>query len=414
MSSGHVAAEPKAVEFDPFSEVYFTDPYDTYRRLRDEAPVYHNPVYGFWALSRYADVAASIKDSEAFSSAHGVTLDMVLNPDRRPPSGPMIIMMDPPEHTRMRRLVSKAFTPRAIADLEPMVESIIGSYIERLDPASFDVVADFSDLFPFDVITTMLGVPEEHRDQIRSWLAKPLERNSGDAAFTADALDGVRAAARLYIELIAQRRIDPQDDMITRLTQAEVDRGDGVVTRLDDMEIAGFISLLGGAGAETVAKLIGNAAVLFAEHPDQWQAMRADRSMIPGAFEELLRYQPPAQYDVRVTTRDVMLHGTTIPEGSPVLLLLAAATRDERAFPDADRFDITRHFSGHNLGFGYGIHTCLGAALARMEGRIALNALLDLIPEYAIDHTGLRRARATSVAGWCNVPVEATREAADR
>lgn len=405
---GDIAVESKALEFDPFSEVYFTDPYDTYRRLRDEVPVYHNAAYGFWALSRYDDVAASIKDFDTFSSAHGVTLDMVLNPEVALPSGPMIIMMDPPEHTRMRRLVNKAFTPRTVASLETMVKKIINSYIEGLDPVAFDAVADFSDLFPFDVITTMLGVPEEHRDQIRVWLAKPLERNSGDAAFTAEAVDGVRAAAQLYMDLIARRRATPQDDMITRLTQAEVDRGDGASTRLTDMEIAGFISLLGGAGAETVAKLIGNAVVLFAEHPEQWHAMRNDRSMVPGAFEELLRYQPPAQYDVRVTTRDVTMHGVTIPEGSPVLLLLAAATRDDRAFPDADRFDITRKYSGNNLGFGYGIHSCLGAALARMEGCLALNALLDLIPEYTVDSSGLRRVSATSVAGWCNVPVRTT------
>ncbi|MGX1809106.1 cytochrome P450 [Nocardia sp. NPDC055321] len=402
---GHIDVESNPLEFDPFSEVYFTDPYDTYRRLRDEAPVYHNAAQGFWALSRYTDVAASIKDSGTFSSAHGVTLDMVLNPEVALPSGPMIIMMDPPEHTRMRRLVNKAFTARAVAGMESMVKAVIDSHLERLDPESFDAVADFSDLFPFDVIATMLGVPEEHREQIRGWLAKPLERAAGDAAFSTEAVDGVRAAARLYMELIAQRRRTPRDDMITRLTQAEIDRGDGVPTRLTDLEIAGFISLLGGAGAETVAKLIGNAMVLFAEHPEQWRALRADRGLVPGAFEELLRYQPPAQYDVRVTTRDVTMHGVTIPEGSPVLLLLAAATRDDREFADADRFDITRRYSSHNLGFGYGIHSCLGAALARMEGALALNALLDLMPEYTVDRAGLRRVSAASVAGWCNVPV---------
>ncbi|MBB5918349.1 cytochrome P450 [Nocardia transvalensis] len=393
-----------AIDFDPFSAEFHDDPHRIYRRLRADAPVYHSARYGFWALSRHADVAPAMKDFETYSSARGVTLEQVLAPES-PERIPMIIMMDPPEHTRMRKLVSKVFTPRAIAELAPMIEATIRTFIERLDPERFDVVADFSTLFPLEVITTMLGVPQEDRPRLRAWLAAPLEREQGRIGLGEEGRLAVEASTALYARLIAERRAAPRDDMISRLVEVEVDREDGNATRLTDREILGFTSLLAGAGAETVAKLVGTAAVLFADHPDQWRALRDDRSLLPGAFEEILRYDGPVQYDVRHTRRDVTLHDRTIPAQSPVLMLLASATRDPDAFPDADRFDITRPFAGHNLGFGLGIHHCLGAALARLEGRIALDAMLDLMPEYDLDRPGLRRSRVTSVAGWTNVPV---------
>jgi cytochrome P450 len=393
------------IDFDPFSAQFHDDPHRIYRRLRDDAPAYHSSRYGFWALSRYADVAPGMKDFDTYSSARGITLEQVLAPEPPEQRIPMIIMMDPPEHTRMRKLVSKVFTPRAIAALEPMIEATVRAFAERLDPERFDVVADFSTLFPIEVITTMLGVPPEHRRQLRAWLAAPLQRAEGQVESDEQGQLAAQASIEFYGRLITERRARPRDDMISRLIEVEVEREDGSTTRLTDREILGFISLLAGAGAETVATLLGSAAVIFADHPDQWRALRADRSLIPGAFEEVLRYEGPVQYDLRCTRREVTLHGRTIPAHSPVLMLLAAATRDPRAFPAADRFDITRPFTGHNLGFGYGIHRCLGAALARLEGRIALDALLDLMPEYELDRSGLRRARVTSVAGWTQVPV---------
>ncbi|MFF0488438.1 cytochrome P450 [Nocardia sp. NPDC004068] len=393
-----------AIDFDPFSAEFHDDPYPLYRRLRDEAPVYHNARYGFWALSRYADVAPGMKDFDVYSSGRGVTLEQVLAPEPPEQQVPMIISMDPPEHTRMRKLVSKVFTPRAIAELEPMITATVHRFLDPL-PDSFDMVADFSDLFPIEVITTMLGVPPEDRTQLRAWLTAPLQRAQGQLGIDEEGLAAVRASTAFYAGLIAERRARPRDDMISRLTEVEVERDDGTLTRLTDLEILGFTALLAGAGAETVAKLIGIATVVFADHLDQWQAMRADRSLIAGAFEELLRYEGPVQYDVRYTLRDVTLHDRTIPAHSPLLMLLACATRDPRMFPNPDRFDITRPFTGHNLGFGYGIHRCLGAALARLEGRIALHAMLDRISEFEVDRAGLRRSRVTSVAGWTNVPV---------
>lgn len=400
-------ASPDTVEFDPFSDDFFNAPFETYRRLRDEAPVYHNEKYGFWALSRYEDVEPALKDFETYSSARGVTLDMYLaEPD--PTQPPMIIMMDPPDHTVMRKLVNKVFTPRAVASLEPMIRQTVTAVADTLDRTAFDVVADFGALFPVEIIATMLGVPPEHRQQLRLWTDKQLERSPGDFHVPPEGVEAAQAITMFYYELVCERRANPQDDMISRLTQVDVARGDGVA-KLTDPEIAAFAMMLGGAGAETVVKLIGNAAVTFAANPEQWRKLREDRSKIPGAFEELLRYEAPSQYQLRYGKRDVTSHGTTIPAGSIVMLINGSATRDERVFVDPDRFDIDRIPSGHNLNFGYGVHSCLGAALARMEGRIALDVMLDLMPSYQVDTAGLRRVAMANVAGWSNVPVRVIR-----
>ena len=403
MSVSTVSGGP--VEFDPYSADFFHSPYETYRRMRDEAPVYYNAKYDFWALTRYADVSAAIKDFETYSSAKGITLDMVKEYDGNTPK--LVIMMDPPEHERMRKLVNRVFTPRAVMSLEPMIRDTINRFVCELDPSSFDAVADLAALFPVEIITTMLGVPPEDRQQLRLWLDKGLEREPGAMGPSAEGAEAMMASAAYYYQLIQERRAHPRNDMLSRLIETEVIE-DGEVRRLDDVEITGFATLLGGAGAETVTKLIGNAVVVFADHPDQWQKLRNDRSKIPAAFEELLRYEGPTQYQVRSTTRDVTLHDTTIPAQAAVLLVNGSASRDERFFPDPDRFDIDRDRKvGFNLNFGYGIHSCLGAALARLEGRIALDALLDLIPRYGIDRTGLRRVNMTNVCGWANVPVHA-------
>jgi cytochrome P450 len=396
-----------ALVFDPFSEEYFTNPYDIYRRMRDEAPVYYNERYDFYALTRHADVAAALRDTDTFSSAKGVTLDQILLGDD--PGGASIITMDPPEHRRMRSLVNKVFTPRAIQTLDPLIRKTVHHYLSRVDPAvGFDVVGDFSGLFPVEVITTMLGVPEADRQQIRLWLDTTLERRAGKLGMSRAGVEAMRNTGMLYYRLIQQRRAEPRDDMITALATVEVDREDGTRTSLDDIEIAAFCTLLGGAGAETVTKLIGNAMVQLSWHPDQWRQLRADRSMIPAAVEEVLRIEAPAQYAVRYTHKPVRLHDITIPADKPVLLIEASANRDERAFTNADAFDIHRdRTQAQNLGFGYGIHSCLGAALARAESAIALEYLLDLLDDYTVDYDRLTRVRMTSVAGWASVPIRA-------
>ena len=317
----------------------------------------------------------------------------------------VIISMDPPEHEKMRKLVSKVFTPRAIAALEGMVRDKVYECIDALDSSEFDVVADFSALFPNEVITTMLGVPKEDREQIRLWLDLLLERHPGEIATTKAGYEASMNTGLYYYDLVQQRRARREDDMISRLIDTEIER-DGTVEKLTDVDITGFATMLGGAGAETVTKLVGNAMVAFADFPDQWQKLREDRSKIPAAVEELLRYEAPSQYQIRTATRDVTYYGTTIPEGAAVLLVTGSATRDERMFDDPDRLDIDRERKmGFNLALGYGVHSCLGAALARMESRIALEALLDLIPEYEVDRSGLARVAMANVCGWSNVPV---------
>lgn len=395
-----------ALEFDPFSDVFFNDPYPVYRRMRDEAPVYYSEKYDFYALSRHADVTAAYKNFETFSSSRGVDLSTIKKGFQTQglPVPKLIIMMDPPDHNRMRVLVSRVFTPRAISNLEPMVREVISGYLDRAPQPSFDVVQDFSGPFPVEIITTMLGVPQEHRQQIRHWLDRSLHREPGQIGVSEDGIAAGMEAGLFYYNLIVEKREKPGDDMISRLIQAEITRDDGTATSLDDVEIAGFVSLLGGAGAETVTKLVGNAPVLFADNPDQWQKVLDDPSLIPSAVEEILRYHPPAQYVCRYTLKPITLHGVTIPADKPVLLINGAASRDERVYEDPDRFDIERD-QGQNIGFGYGVHSCLGAALARMESRIAIELLRERMPRFEVDRDGLRRVNMTNVAGYSNVPV---------
>jgi cytochrome P450 len=393
-----------AVEFDPFSAVYFDDPYEMYRRLRDEAPAYYSEKYGFWAVSRWEDVLTAHREWQTFSSTYGVDLSSLRRGEKA--GFESIIMMDPPKHDRLRALVSRVFTPRATAALEPMIRDVICGYLDALDGRTeFDGVAEFSGPFPVEIISRMLGVPEGERQQVRHWLDVMLTREPGEMDPSDEGTAAMIEAAAYFYELVRAKRAHPDDDMLSHLTQVEVDRGDGEVTGLDDVEIAGFATLLGGAGAETVTKLVGNALVLFDRNPDQWQLLLEDpEARIGPAVEEILRYNPPSQYQGRYSVRDMTLHGVTIPAGFPTLLITGAATRDERAFEDPDRFDITRT-PALALGFGYGIHSCLGAALARMESRIAVVEFARRWPTYKIDETGLRRVHMSNVAGFANVPV---------
>jgi cytochrome P450 len=398
---GDRAMKTSRQEFDPFSQAYF---HDAYRWLRDDAPVYYSTEYDFYALSRHADVAPAFKDSATYSSSRGVTLEEIHDGQHK--SEQSIIWMDPPAHRRMRSLVNKVFTPRAIRAQEAVVRERIEHYLSLVVSKRFDVVTEFSELFPVEVITTMLGVPAEHRQQVRIWQDVALRRQPGEMRISQAGIDALNQTALMYLELIQQRRADPRDDMISELIGVEVDRDDGTRTTLGDNEIAGFCVLLGGAGTETVAKWVGTAVVLFSRHPEQWQQLRADRTKIAAAVEEVLRFEGPVQYDCRYTTTDVYLHGVTIPASSAVMLLGAAANRDERAFTDADVFDIDRDRSeAQNLAFGYGIHSCLGAALARMECAIALDHLLDFMPTFEVHYDGLSRTAMTSVNGYQNVPV---------
>jgi cytochrome P450 len=393
------------LEFDPFSDEYFNGPYDLYRRLRDDAPVYFNEQYGFWALFRYEDVCAAHKDWQTFSSAHGVDLSTLSTDESIIRMYRSIIMMDPPEHDRLRALVSRVFTPRAVGALEPMVREVIVSFLEPFDEAdSFDAVADFSAPFPVEIISRMLGVPEGERQQIRHWLDIGLHRERGQIDPTPEGIQAQMESGVYWYELTEAKRKNPGDDMISRLTQVEVDRGDGEMTRLDNQEIAGFASLLGGAGAETVTKLVGNAVYLFHKSPGEYRKVIEDPTKVPTAVEEILRYYPPSQYQGRYSVRESTWSGVTIPTGFPTILVTGSATRDERFFENPDVFDVDRTPT-LQLGLGYGIHSCLGAALARMESRIAIEELARRWPSYEVDEEGLARVQMSNVAGYSNVPV---------
>jgi cytochrome P450 len=393
------------LEFDPFSDEYFDDPYDLYRRMRDEAPVFFSERYGFWALFRYQDVCAAHRDWRTFSSAHGVDLSTLSQDEAVIRMYRSIIMMDPPEHDRLRSLVSRVFTPRAVGALEPMVREVIGSFLAPFDDApSFDAVADFSGPFPVEIISRMLGVPVGERQQIRHWLDLGLHREPGKVDPTPEGFQALVETGTYWLELTKAKRRNPGDDMISRLTQVEVDRGDGEMTHLDDYEIASFASLLGGAGAETVTKLMGNAFYLFHTYPGEYRKLIDDPSKIPAAVEEILRYYPPSQYQGRYSTRESTHSGVTVPPGFPTILVTGSATRDERFYDDPDVFDVDRTPS-LALGLGYGIHSCLGAALARMESRIAIEELIARWPSFEVDEAGLARVQMSNVAGYSHVPV---------
>jgi cytochrome P450 len=394
-----------SVVFDPFSEEFFASPYETYRRMRDEAPVHYSQEYDFYALTRHDDVAAAFKDFDTYSSAYGVDLGQVRKGEITKHGS--IIAMDPPAHRRMRSLLNKVFTPRAIEAQRALVVELVDKHLSAVDPSGFDFVQDFSALFPVDIMTAMQDVPAEDRQQIRLWIDELLHRESGGVEMTEAGQKSAVDMAIYYFRLIKKRRENLGDDLLSKLICAEIERDNGQMEPLDNIEITEFATLLGGAGAETVTKLIGNAAVVFAQNPGQWELLQNDRSKIPLAVEELLRYEAPAQYNVRCSLREITLHGVTIPAGKPVFLVGGSANRDPRAWSEPDRFDIDRdRTQAQNLGLGYGIHSCLGAALARLESAIALDKMLDFMPRYEVDFGGCKRVNMQNVAGWSSVPVK--------
>jgi cytochrome P450 len=400
------------MEFDPYSEAFFEDPWDVYRWLRDEAPVYHHEGLGFWAVSRYDDCVEVHRDTATFTSTRGVTLDQL----RSAAFGEVvdqvasIIMMDPPVHERMRRLVSRAFTPRRIAEWEPVVRTVIGRHLDALAGVDgFDVVADLAGPFPVDVICEIVGIPAADRQQIRHWTDTMLEREVGNPFPPAEGIEAAMALHGYMVDLVAERRSggapDADDgDMVDHLVAAEVEREDGTVERLDDIEVARFLALMTAAGAETVTKLVGNGVVVFAEHPEQRARLEADPSLAGSAVEEVLRWRAPSQYQGRFALAGRAFHGVEIPAGSPVLIVTGAANRDPRAYEDPDRFDIART-GPVGITFGHGIHHCIGAHLARLEGKIAFTELYCRWPDLTVDLDGVRDVHMANVAGPASVPV---------
>jgi cytochrome P450 len=390
------------VELNPFSHEFHEDPYPTYRWLRDQAPLYHNPELGFFALSRYRDVLAASLDWQTYSSAEGTTLERI--DPRLFETRPMIIFLDPPRHDLLRKLVSRAFTPRRVAALEPFVRKTVSDLLDRcVREGGGDFVHDVSMPLPMAVIFTLLGVPEADRRQLREWMDVSLDRDRDTPVIPERAIVAMASMLRYWIEFVEGLRAAPNDGLVAALLDAEVEGDDGRPARLTEGEIVGFCNLLGAAGNETVTKLLANACVLFARHPDAYRRLCADPGTIPDAVEEVLRYTSPSQYQGRVTTRDVAWHGRTVLAGARILLLTGSANRDEREFPDPDRFDPARRPEQH-LALGHGVHFCVGASLARLESRVALEEFARRFPRYTVDEKRCVRVHMSNVHGYEHVP----------
>jgi len=387
--------------WDPFDKRIDDDPYEVWRRLRDEAPVYRNERHDFWALSRFEDVEAAHRDPVTFSSAHGTVLER-MSADVALTG--MMINLDPPAHTQLRSVVSRALTPRRMAELEGQVREVCASLLDpQVGRGGFDFVEDFAAIVPSRVISMLLGVPKEDQERQRRLVDAMFHVEPGVGMANDTSMTAALALVGYLAELIQERTGKPQDDMVSDLIRAEIVE-DGDTRRLTLEECTRFALLLYTAGTETTGKLLGNAAVLLADHPDQRAVLVNDPSWIPNAIEELLRYEAPSPVQGRWTTTAIIRHDIPIPSGSKVLLLTGSAGRDERVFPNPDRFDVRRSTRQH-LSFGYGIHFCLGAALARLEARVALEEMFKRFPAWQLDRAGVERVHTSTVRGYGHVPV---------
>lgn len=390
------------VAWDPLNEKYKTDPHSIWKRLRDEAPLYYNEQLDFYAVSRFADVDAFSRDPKNFCSSHGTVLEM-LGPDRA--EFEIMIFMDPPEHTRYRRLVSKAFTPRRMKTLEDDIRGLCARLLDSLvGKGSFDYVQDFGARVPAYVIAALLGVPEEDRDMFRGLIDETFHLDPEKGMYNDVSFEAMAKLHDYMAATLADRQKNPRDDMFTDLLNAELVEEDGELRRLTVEQAVNFANLIGSAGTETVARLLGWAALTLDDNPDQRAELAADAGLIPNAVEELLRYEAPSPVQSRWCTADVEIHGQTIPANSKVVMITGSAGRDERAYPDADRFDIHRNMD-HHLSFGYGIHFCLGAALARTEGRIALEETFKRFPEWSVDRAKAVPLFTSTVRGYTKLPI---------
>ncbi len=388
------------VYYDPYDVAIHADPYPVFRRLREEAPLYYNEAYDFYALSRFADVEAGFVDHATFSSARGGVLEAIKS-NFPVPKG-FFIMEDPPMHTVHRGLLSRVFTPRRMNELEPQIRDYCADLLDPLVGADrFDFVADLGARMPMRVIGMLLGIPEQDQEAIRQRGNERLHREPGKPAqyragrFTDETFFG---------EYLDWRVQHPSDDLMTALVTVEFEDETGTIRRLTREEILTFVNLLASAGNETTNRLIGWTGKVLGDHPDQRRELVEDRSLVANAIEEILRFEPPSINGCRYVARDVELYGHTVPAGSAIMLLRGAANRDHRAFPpDGDRFDVRRPI-GHHLSFGYGIHFCLGAGLARLEGRVALEEVLARFPDWEVDveHAELD---SSVVRGWTTLPV---------
>lgn len=385
--------------YSPFDAEVIADPYPVYRELRANSPAHWSREANSWVLSRYDDVSAALADPATYSSASGI-FPTPPGVDMTELFLPMLIMSDPPRHTQLRQIVSRAFTPRRIAALEPHIETLVKDLLDQTPEAgNWEFVSGFAGPLPAIVIADMLGVPRDDRDQFRAWSTTLIQSNPVRGEFGAG-LDAAAALYEYFRAFLAERRAHPQDDLMTALVQAEVDG-----EYLSEDELLGFCLLLLVAGHETTTNLLSNSAVVLAQHPDVRQQLADDPELVPAAVEELLRFDSPVQGLARTLTEPVELHGESMQTGDTVLLLFGSANRDDHAFPHADRFDVNRH-PERQVAFGRGIHFCLGASLARLEARIALQTLLTRRPDWDVDLDAAVRLHSGPIRGYISLPMQ--------
>lgn len=385
--------------YDPYDFAIDDNPYPVWRRMREEAPLYHNGKYGFYALSRYDDVAQALPDWKTYRSGRGTTADILFNNIEVPPG--ILLFEDPPLHDLHRRLLSRVFTPRRMLAVEDLVRGFCSRALDPLmDGDGFDFVADLGAIMPMQTIGYLLGIPEDGQKQIRDRTDQNI--SVGDADVDVSATVFAESLA-LFAEYIEWRSTHPSDDLMTELLNAEVEEPDGSRRRLERNEVLAYTAMIAGAGGETTARLIGFIGEQLALHPDQRHELVADPTLIPSAVEETLRFEPPSPVQARYVARDVELYGHTVAEGSFMLLLNGSANRDDTRFTDPDRFDI--HRTGGHLSFGQGLHFCLGSALARLEARVAFEEVLKRWTDWDVDYDNASRARTSSVRGWARLPV---------
>jgi cytochrome P450 len=385
--------------YDPYDFGIDADPYPIWKRMRDEQPLYYNEKYDFFALTRWDDVDGGLKDHPRLISSKGTVLELI-KANVELPKG-MVIFEDPPSHTVYRGLLSRVFTPRRMNSIEPEVRQYCADALDALaGQTRFDVIEAMGAQMPMRVIGMLLGIPESDQQEIRDRLDSGLHLESDEMPDGAS-FDLRNAASEGNFGEYLDWRIDhPSDDVMTQLVQAEFEDHAGVTRRLSRSEILGYVSLLAGAGNETTTKLIGWTMKTLSEHPDQRRELVANPGLVPQAIEEVLRYEAPSPVQSRYVNEDVEVHGLTMPAGSAVMLINGSANRDERKWGEtAGEFDIHRQID-HHLSFGYGLHFCLGSALARLEGRVALDEMLKRFPEWSVDFDASAQARTSTVRGW--------------
>jgi cytochrome P450 len=392
--------EAEGVYYDPYDVGIVADPYPTYRRLRDEEPLYYNSTYDFFALSRHADVEKALVNWQVFSNSRSPIMEIMRADMEMPPA--VVLFEDPPVHTMHRSLMSRVFTPRRMAELEDDVREFA---VRCLDPLvgrdRFDVIAELASVLPMRVIGMLLGIPESAQTEVRDRADAVLRTEAGKPM---EVSEEVIANGDIFGDYIDWRMHHPSDDLMTQLLNAEFEDESGVVRTLSRTEVLTYTQVLAGAGNETTGRLIGWLAKVLADHPDQRRDLVAEPRLIPKAIDETLRYEPIGPHTARLVMSDVEYYGTTVPKGSVMMLLIGSANRDERGHERPDQFDIHRE-NTHHLTFGWGPHYCLGANLARLEGRVALEELLRRFPDWEVDSGGAKLVTTSTVRGWETLPL---------